>query len=91
MVGSGEGEVVFQEFSEFSSEGRCKLGASVGYDLVVEAEAEVYFVEKKCSDSFSGDVFLCWAKNYPLSKPMGNHDQKGIKAGGRGEVNNKLT
>ena len=58
VVGSGEGEVVFQGFSEFSSEGRCELGASVGYDFVIEAKAEVDFVEKECSNSFGGNVFL---------------------------------
>ena len=59
MVGSGEGKVILQEFSEFSSEGGCEMGTSVGYDLVVEAKAEVYFVEKECGDSFGSDVFLC--------------------------------
>ena len=29
MLGSGEGKVVFQEFSKFLSEGGCKLGASI--------------------------------------------------------------
>ena len=91
MVGSGEGEVIFQEFSEFSSEGRCELGASVGYDFVIEAKAEVDFVEKECSNSFGGNVFLHGTKNHPLSKPMVNHDQKGIEAGGRGEVGDKVT
>ena len=41
MVGGGEGEVIFQESFKFSSEGGCKLRASVRDDFVVEAEAEV--------------------------------------------------
>ena len=59
MVGSGEGEVILQEFSKFSSEGGCKLRALVRDDFVVEAEAKVHFVEKEGSYSFSSDVFLC--------------------------------
>ena len=62
------------------------MGSLVRDDFVVEAEAKVYFVEKECSDAFSSDVFLCGTENHPLSKPMVDHNQKGIKASGRGEV-----
>ena len=48
-------------------------------------------MEKECSDPFSSDVFLCGTENHPLSKPMVNHDQKGIEAGRRGEVSDKAT
>ena len=91
MISGGEGQVVFQEVSEFSSEGGGKLGSLVGDDFVVETEAEVYFVEEECSDAFGGDVFLCGTENHPLSKPMVDHDQKGIEAGGGGEVGDKVT
>ena len=67
------------------------MGASVRDDLVVEAKAKVYFVEKECSNAFGSDVLLCGTENYPLSKPMVNHNQKGIEAGGRGEVGDKVT
>ena len=67
------------------------MGSSVGDDLVIEAKAEVHFVEKECSDAFSGDVFLCGTENHPLSKPMVDHDQKGIKTGRRREVGDKIT
>ena len=67
------------------------MGSSVRDDFVIEAEAKVYFVEKECSDAFGGDVFLCGTENHPLSKPMVDHDQKGIKAGRRGEVGDKIT
>ena len=60
------------------------MGASVRDDLVVEAEVKVYFVEKECGNALGGDVFLRGAENHPLSKPMVDHDQKGIEAGGRG-------
>ena len=90
VVGSGEGEVIFQEFPEFSSEGGSELGASVRDDFVIEAKAKVYFVEKECGNAFGSDVFLCRAENHPLSKPMVDHDQKGIRVGGRGEVSDKV-
>ena len=67
------------------------MGAMVGYDFVIEAKAEVYSVEKECGHSFGSDVFFCGTENHPLSMPMVNHDQKGIKAGGRGEVGDKVT
>ena len=67
------------------------MGASVRDDLVVEAKAKVYFVEEECGNAFSSDVFLCGTENHPLSKPMVDHNQKGIKAGGRGGVGDKVT
>ena len=57
------------------------MGASIGDDFVVEAKAEVYFVEKECGDAFRSDVFLCGTENHPLCKPMVNHDQERIEAG----------
>ena len=91
VVGSGKGKVVFQEFSEFLSEGGSELGASVGDDFVVETEAKVYFVKKECSNTFGGNVFLRRAENHPLCKSIVDHDQKGIEASGRGKVGDKIT
>ena len=48
-------------------------------------------MEKECGDPFGGDAFLCGTENHPLSKPMVNHDQKGIEAGRRREVSYKVT
>ena len=48
-------------------------------------------MKKECSNSFGGDVFLRGTKNHPLSKSMVNHNQKGIKASGRGEVSDEVT
>ena len=59
MIGCGEGKVILQEFSKFSSEGGRELGTMIGYDFVVEAEAEIHFVEKESGYAFSSDVFLC--------------------------------
>ena len=48
-------------------------------------------MEKECCNAFRGDVFLRGTENHPLSKPMVDHNQKGIEAGGRGEVGDKVT
>ena len=69
-----------QEFSEFASEGGCKLGAAIRNDFVKKSETKEDFVEKEGGDSLSGDGFLGRAKNHPLSKPMVYHDQERIEA-----------
>ena len=66
------------------------MGASVRDDFVVEAKVEVYFVEKECGDAFGSDVFLHGTENHPLSKPMVDHNQKGIEAGRRWKVSDKV-
>ena len=45
--------------------------------------------EQGC-DPFSGDGFLCGAENYPLSKPMADHDQERIEGQGRRKVHEKV-
>ena len=67
------------------------MGTSVGYDLVIETKAKVYFMEKECGDTFGSDVFLCGTENHPLSKPMVDHNQKGIEASRNREINDKVT
>ena len=67
------------------------MGSTVRDDFVVKAEAKVYFVEKECGDAFGSDVFLRGTDNHPLSKPVVDHDQKRIEAGGEGEVGDKVT
>ena len=91
MVGSGEGEVVVQEFPKLFGEGGGKLWATIGDDFVVEPKVEVYFVEEEGSYPFSGDHFLSGAENYPLCKAMVDHDQQRIEARGGGEVGDKVT
>ena len=66
------------------------MGSLVRDDLVIEAETKVYFVEKECSNTFGSDGFLRGTENHPLSKPMVDHDQQGIKASGKGEVSNEV-
>ena len=80
VISGGEGKVVFEEFPQFLSEGRGELRATVGDGFVVQAKAEENFVEEKGSDPFGGDGFLSRAENYPLSKPMVDHDQERVKA-----------
>ena len=66
------------------------MGALVRDDFVVEAKAKVYFVEKERGYAFSGDGFLRGAENYPLCKPMVDHDQEGIEASGDREVGDEV-
>ena len=80
MVGSGEGQVISQEFSKFSSEGGGKLGTTVRDDFVKKSEVKKNFVEEKGGDSLGGDGFLRRAENYPLSKSMVYHNQERIEA-----------
>ena len=58
------------------------METTVRDDFVKKLEAEKNFMEEKGSNSLSGDGFLHWAKNYPLSKPMVYHDQERIKTRG---------
>ena len=57
----------------------------------MEAKAEDDFVEKEGCDSFCGDGFLCGTKNYPLSKPMVDHNQKRVKAIRRWKICDEIT
>ena len=66
------------------------MGSAVGDNFVIKAEAKVYFVEKECGNAFSGDVLFGGTENHPLSKPMVDHDQKGIKTDRRGEVGDEI-
>ena len=59
-------------------------------DFVVEAKSFEYFGEEQGSDSGSIDGFLGRAENYPLSKPMVDHDQKGIEAIQKEEVSDQI-
>ena len=80
VIGGREGEVIVQEFSEFSSKGGCKLRSPIRDYFVEKSKAKEDFVEKEGGNSFGSDRFLGRAKNHPLSKPMVDHDQERIKA-----------
>ena len=91
IVSCGEGEVVFEEFFQFSGKGRGKLRAMVGDDFVVQAKSEEDFVKEKGSDPFGSNGFLSRAKNSPLSKPMVNHDQERVKAHRDRKIRDQIT
>ena len=74
MIGSREGDVILEEASEFSSEGRGELWSSVGNYLGVEAESRENIGKKELGHSFGINVFSTGAINYPLCKPMVYHD-----------------
>ena len=59
-------------------------------DLVIESEVEVDLVEKEDGDPFCSDYFLGGAENYPLCKPMVNHNQKRVKARGDWKVSDEI-
>ena len=90
VIGSGEGEVIIEELSEFLGEGGCKLGPSIRDNFVVESEAQVDFVEKEGGYPLGGDSFLCGAENYPLCEAMVDHDQQGIEARGSRKVGDQV-
>ena len=60
-------------------------------DFVKKSKTKEDFVEEKGGNPFSGDGFLCRAKNYPLSKPMVYHDQERIEARGDGKIGDEIT
>ena len=66
------------------------MGASVGNYFVIKTKAKKDFVKEEVSNSFCGDGFLGRAENHPLSKPMANHNQKGVKACREGKVSDEI-
>ena len=66
------------------------MGTTVRDDFVEQSKAEEDFVEEKGHDSFGGDGLLRRAKNHPLSKPMVDHNQKGIYARRKGKIHDKI-
>ena len=79
MVDSREGKVIVKEFPKFFGKGGGELWATIRDDLVVKPKAKVDLVEKEDGDPFCGDCFLGGAKNYPLCKPMVDHNQERVK------------
>ena len=74
VVGSGEGEVVVEEFAKLLGEGGHELWSTIRDNFIVESKMQVDFVEKETGYPFSSDCFLSRAENYPLHKAMVNHD-----------------
>ena len=55
------------------------MWSAIRDDFIVETKSFECFREEQGSNSRGVDGFLGRAENYPLSKPMVDHDQKGIK------------
>ena len=66
------------------------MGASVGDYFVIKAEAKENFMKEEIGNPFCSNGFLSGAENHPLSKPMVNHDQKRVKAGGEGKIHDEI-
>ena len=66
------------------------MWSMIGDDFVIEAKYFEYFGEEQGGDSSGIDSFLGRVENYPLSKPMVNHDKKGTKTIRKGEVGDQI-
>ena len=75
VISGGEGKVISEDSSEFLCEGQGELRSVVRYDLFIEAEVCVDFVEEKSGYPLGGGSFLGWTEDYPLCKSVVNHDQ----------------
>ena len=91
IVGSREEKVIIKEFPKFFGKGRGKLWTTIRDDLVVKPKVEVDLVEKEGGDPFCSDRFLGGAENYPLCKPMVNHNQERVKAREDQKVSDEIT
>ena len=90
VISSGEGEFVAKKFSQFSGEGRSELWSVIRDNLIIETKPFEDFREEQGGDSGGVDGFLGGAENHPLSKPMVDHDQKGIKTVREGKVGDQI-
>ena len=90
VVGRGKGEVVLKESGEFSSKGRCKLRAAIRDKFVMEAESSEDFGEKEFSDPGGVYHFVTRDVNYPLTKPMVDHDHYRIETLGWRKTGDKI-
>ena len=75
MIGSGEKEVMVENLSKLFCEGGDKLWTMIRDDFITKLKTELDLMKKESSYSLYDDGLLDRAENYPLSKPMVNHDQ----------------
>ena len=66
VVGGEEGDVIFEEASQFLSKGRGELGASVRDDTVMETKLGEDMLKKDLSNVHCKGSFVARAENYPL-------------------------
>ena len=79
-----------EESRKFSSEGGCELRASIRDKFVMEAESEENFGEKEFGDPGGVYCFVTRDVNYPLTKPMVDHDHYRIKTLGWRKTGDKI-
>ena len=91
VIGSREGKFVTEELSQLFSESRGELWSSIRDDFIIETKSFEDSGEEQGGDSGGINGFLGRAENHPLSKPMVNHNQKGIKTIRKGEVGDQIT
>ena len=66
------------------------MWSTIRDNFIIETESFEDFGEEQGGDSSSIDGFLCRVENYPLSKPMVNHNQKSIKTARKGKVGDEV-
>ena len=66
------------------------MRASIRDKFVMEAESEENFGEKEFGDSGGIYRFVTRGVNYPLTKPMVDHDHYGIKTPRWGKTGDKI-
>ena len=67
------------------------MWSTIRDDLIIETKSFEYFGEEQGSDPSGVNDFLSRTENYPLSKPMVNHNQKGIETIRKGKVSDQIT
>ena len=90
VIGGGEDKFVTKEFPQFFSKSGGELWSSIRDDLIIETKSFENFGEEQGGDSGGVNGFLGRAENYPLSKPMVDHNQKGIKTIRKGKVSDQI-
>ena len=67
------------------------MRSSIRDDFVIETKSFEDFCKEQRGDSSTVDGFLGRAENHPLSKPMVDHNQKGVKTVRKGKVGDEVT
>jgi len=86
MVGSGEGDVIFEKASQLLHKGRGKLWTAVWDYFVMETKVGEDMFEKQGGDTSGVNSFATRDENHPLCKPMVDHDQNGVKTRGKWQI-----
>jgi len=85
MVGSGEGNIIFEKSGQLLCKGRGKLWTTVKDYFVVETKAGEDMFEKQGGDTGGINSFGTRDENHPLCKPMVDHDQNRVRTRREGQ------